>query len=88
MTILKIAIFRCECRLIRMVLIIVGSYAFLWGKSKETKCVVQQKVEEAEEHGRLSTGGPIGSQLSTTTLLEANISDIDVDENGRITGLF
>ena len=64
-----------------MVLIIVGSYAFLWGKSKETKCVVQQKVEEAEEHGRLSTGGPIGSQLSTTTHLQANISDIDVDEN-------
>ena len=64
-----------------MVLIIVGLYFLLWWKSKEAKCAVQQKVEVVEEHGRLSTGGPIGSQLSTTTLLQANISDIDVDEN-------
>ena len=64
-----------------MVLIIVELYSFLWGKSKDIKCIMQQKVEEAEEHRRLSTGGPIGSQLSTTTPLQANINNIDVDES-------
>ena len=37
------------CRLLGMILIMVGLYSFLWGKNNETKCMVQQPIVSTAE---------------------------------------
>ncbi|PON83706.1 Plant-drug/metabolite exporter [Trema orientale] len=49
--------------LLGMVLIILGLYSFLWGKTKEIKSLAQQRVE-AEEPGNTIDGEPTGLQLT------------------------
>jgi hypothetical protein len=64
-------------RIIGAVLIILGLYLVLWGKSEERKFIALEKVaiQSTPEHGNNRTTSPIKSSLSQPLLPPSSSSE-------------